>query len=308
MFVGISASLVAICGFVPHVWLFDLASQLRLALEMILIICVVVLVTLRSHLAATFVLIGLFINTVPLARMYVKQTCPENKNTQSITILNFNTEFQHNGRFDLLKNLVNERLPDIIALVEVDKKWINAIEPATSRYPYNKVVLEGPGLALYSFFPIEKCDVRYFGRSHHPRIIATLRVGTRELQILIAHPTTPQTDTGFDERNQEISIIQNEISQMTSPKILIGDLNCGPWSPVFEKLLSSGLRDSQQGFGPHPSWPARTGRVFEKLLIPPMVPIDHILISPELCVTNRIVGPALESDHLPVFARIICPK
>jgi endonuclease/exonuclease/phosphatase (EEP) superfamily protein YafD len=250
------------------------------------------------------VLIGLLINTVPLASMYLKQTCAENKATQSITILNFNTEFQHNDRYDLLQNLVNERIPDVIALVEVDKKWINGIEPATRRYPYNKVVLEGPGLAVYSLFPIEKCEVRYFGRSHHPRIIATLRVGAREIQILIAHPTTPQTDTGFEERNQEISIIQNEISQMTSPKILIGDLNCGPWSPVFEKLLSSGLRDSQQGFGPQPSWPARTGRVFKGIPVPPLVPIDHILISPDLCVTNRIAGPALESDHLPVFARV----
>ncbi len=79
---------------------------------------------------------------------------------QTISILNFNSDFQQNNRYDLLQKLVTERNPDIIALVEINKKWIDAIEPTTRRYPYNKVLLVGPGIAFFSLFPIDRCEVR----------------------------------------------------------------------------------------------------------------------------------------------------
>jgi endonuclease/exonuclease/phosphatase (EEP) superfamily protein YafD len=91
---------------------------------------------------------------------------------------------------------------------------------------------------------------------------------------------------------------------MPNPKILIGDLNCGPWSPAFSNLLSGGLHDSEQGFGPQPSWPARTGRVVENIPIPPLIPIDHVLVSDDICVVQRQTGPPMQSDHVPVFVRI----
>ncbi len=95
---------------------------------------------------------------------------------------------------------------------------------------------------------------------------------------------------------------------MPSPKLLIGDLNCGPWSPAFAHLLASGLRDSEQGFGPQPSWPARKGRVIENLSILPLVPIDHVLTSDDVCIINREVGPAMNSDHLPVNVKAAIAK
>ncbi len=103
-----------------------------------------------------------------------------------------------------------------------------------------------------------------FGKSFHPRVIATLELDKGLVNVVIAHPTTPQSEGGFVERNREFDLLKKEIKDLPAPKILVGDLNCGPWSPAFANLISStDLVDSEQGLGPQPSWPARVGRVVD---------------------------------------------
>jgi endonuclease/exonuclease/phosphatase family metal-dependent hydrolase len=39
----------------------------------------------------------------------------------------------------------------------------------------------------------------------------------------------------------------------------------------------------------------------------PRIPIDHVVVSPEVRVTDRRVGPDVGSDHLPVEATLAIP-
>ncbi len=295
----------ACCGFVPSIWLCDIASQFRIVFALVLGFCVLVALLLRSKVAIAISIVGLFINTAPIVSMFSKPALQAAGATHAFSVLNFNTEYQHNDHYELFFDFIRTQAPDVVALVEVNKKWIDAIEPVMRVYPYRKIVVEGPGLALYSKFPIKDAEVFKFGKSFHPRIIAKVQVDTALLNVVIAHPTTPQTDAGFVERNREIDLLKKELKELPSPKMLIGDLNCGPWSPAFSNLLSSTeLTDSEQGVGPQPSWPARSGRVFVDVFVPPIVPIDHVLVSQDIEVMHREVGPALQSDHLPVFVKL----
>ncbi len=273
---------------------------------MILLACTVALAVAPAPKLSSLSFVFLLITAFPVLTLCVPRTCPAEEQ-ELISILNFNTEFQHNDHYDLFDQVVIKRQPDVIALVEINKKWIDNIEKTTKPYVYNKIVLKGPGMALFSKYPIEKCDVRFFGKSHHPRILATLLVKGKRLDMVIVHPTTPQSEAGYRERNQEFELIGSELDKLPKTKILMGDLNCGPWSPEFKALLSHGLNDSQKGFGPQPSWPARFGRI-AGLPIPPLIPIDHVLISEDLCATERSVGPAMQSDHLPVFVQLRMAK
>jgi endonuclease/exonuclease/phosphatase (EEP) superfamily protein YafD len=300
--------LVACCGFLPDIWMCDIASQFRIVWAWLLGSFALMSLLLRSKVAIAISLIGFFINGYPIASMLQTTPCPKSRAShRSLSILNFNTESQHNDHYDLLLNLIHLHAPDVVVLVEVNQKWIDAIEPATKAYPYKNIVIEGPGLALFSKFPIENSEVHKFGKSFHPRIIATLRIDRTPVQIVVAHPTTPQSEGGFVERNREFDLLKKEIGALRSPKILIGDLNCGPWSPAFVNLLAAGLVDSEQGVGPQPSWPARAGRVINSVFVPPVIPIDHLLVSDDVCVTDRKVGPAMQSDHLPVFVKVLLP-
>ncbi|MEW6714582.1 MAG: endonuclease/exonuclease/phosphatase family protein, partial [Nitrospirota bacterium] len=79
--------------------------------------------------------------------------------------------------------------------------------------------------------------------------------------------------------------------------IVAGDLNSTPLTPMFRKLLKiSGIRDSRTGFGWQPSWPTYFP-VF-------WIPIDHILVSPEVHVHERATGSRIGSDHYPIFAEL----
>jgi endonuclease/exonuclease/phosphatase (EEP) superfamily protein YafD len=223
---------------------------------------------------------------------------------QSISILLFNTEFQHNLDYGLFDNIILQRQPDIIALVEVDQAWVDHLSEVLKSYPYRQMSFAGAGMALYSKLPIEKVEVRYFGVSHHPRIFAVLKAGEKKINLLVVHPTTPKTETAFRERSTEMRLMSEEMNSVSAPKVLLGDMNCGPWSPAFATFAQNGLVDSERNFCLQPSWPARTGRVLDNVPIPPLIPIDHVLVSPDVCVLERRAGPAIESDHLPVFTRL----
>jgi len=303
---GCIVLIVAVAGFVPGVWLCDIASQFRLVYTLLLMICLAVLLMGRACLRAVLLCLGTALVALPVVTMYVPRQCPPNHAEQVITLLNFNTEFQHNDQMGPFKEIVEKDKPDIIALVEVNQKWLDGLNDTLQPYPYNKIAMYGPGMALYSKLPIIDTDVRFFGRSHHPRILCTIRLNNRLIRLEVVHPHTPSAD-GYNERNEEFTLIRDDLKNCREPVILVGDFNCGPWSPAFRTLIEAGLQDSEQGFGPQPSWPARTGRVVPHLLIPPLIPIDHVLVSSDVCVKERVTGPPLQSDHLPVFVKLALP-
>jgi endonuclease/exonuclease/phosphatase (EEP) superfamily protein YafD len=76
---------------------------------------------------------------------------------------------------------------------------------------------------------------------------------------------------------------------------VVGDLNVTPWSPTFRDLLQApGLVDTARGRGLRGTWP---------VCLPGMrIPIDHCLVSGDLQVLDRQVGPGVGSDHFPVMA------
>jgi endonuclease/exonuclease/phosphatase (EEP) superfamily protein YafD len=84
------------------------------------------------------------------------------------------------------------------------------------------------------------------------------------------------------------------VQRLGAPVLLLGDLNASPWSYPFRRLLEgSGLRDGSLGRGFQPTWP--TG------LWPLLIPLDHSLHSAGIGIQDRIVGPAVGSDHYPVI-------
>ena len=86
----------------------------------------------------------------------------------------------------------------------------------------------------------------------------------------------------------------------TRPVIVAGDLNTTPWSHGFQRLIRPrGLRDSAVGHGVQTTWNARRWV--------PRIPIDHVVVSPEVRVVARRVGPDVGSDHLPIEATLAVP-
>ena len=304
---GVIILIATIAGFIPNIQFCDVASHFRLVYIAILGLILVPLLMVRSTFGILIVAVGFVINSVPIILASLPRACLCADNSQMVSILNYNSEFQVNNRVDLLRKEIEKKQPDIIALVEINQRWIDELQPSIEVYKHRKSAIDGPGLALLSKFPIERAEVNHYGKSNHPRIIATLLVGNQHLNVIVVHPTTPKP-SGFLERNQELKLVTEEAKSLASPKMVIGDLNCTQFSPVFKQFAAAGLDDSSQGAGLQPTWPARVGRVIPFVPIPPVVPIDHLLVSKDICVVKREVGPPIASDHLPVFLTIKMAK
>jgi endonuclease/exonuclease/phosphatase family metal-dependent hydrolase len=77
--------------------------------------------------------------------------------------------------------------------------------------------------------------------------------------------------------------------------ILMGDLNCDPYSPEMQLLVDeTRLEAPTRDHGTYPSWRPRRR-------------IDHILVTPEIRVQRSFVPPWRYSDHLPIAMDVRLP-
>jgi endonuclease/exonuclease/phosphatase (EEP) superfamily protein YafD len=102
---------------------------------------------------------------------------------------------------------------------------------------------------------------------------------------------------GSSLRNDQLRAIAKFLQGVEGSRLVMGDLNTTSWSPHFRDLLAAtGLVDSRRGRGMQPTWTAFRGLV--------RLPLDHVLVSPDITVTARRVGPPIGSDHLPVIVEL----
>jgi hypothetical protein len=95
-----------------------------------------------------------------------------------------------------------------------------------------------------------------------------------------------------------VAALAQLVRHIDGPLVLAGDLNTSPWSNAFRKLrATTGLAPASILMPTWPAWP----------LALPQVALDHILVSGELAVAAAGTGPAVGSDHLPVWAQIDRP-
>jgi endonuclease/exonuclease/phosphatase (EEP) superfamily protein YafD len=124
-------------------------------------------------------------------------------------------------------------------------------------------------------------------------VVAQLELGARALTLVGTHPVPPVNRQYVQWRDRQVEALARFSGTATTPLVLAGDLNMTERSPGFARLLREGrLRDSRVGFGVHATWPVR--------LQPFLIPLDHCLVSPDVTVLDRRVGPAVGSDHYPV--------
>jgi endonuclease/exonuclease/phosphatase (EEP) superfamily protein YafD len=181
--------------------------------------------------------------------------------------------------------LIEKHDPDVIALIETDQRWLQALERVRGEYPH--VVLEPRpdnfGMALLSRVPLESPRV-VAAAGDLPRIEARIR----GVDFLLVHTMPPVSAYAADLRDRQLA----ELPAGGPRTLVCGDLNATPWSHAFRALIGrTGLQDSRRGFGVSASWPARLGALG--------IPIDHCLFR-GLVVESRRVLPDIGSDHRPV--------
>lgn len=277
----------------------DIAAHFRLQYLILSIVGLAVFVVRRAAVLGAVSAGCLLINGVALAPYYLERPAQASVSTDgSIRVLLMNV-FTRNRHFDEAATIIENADADVVALLEVDTDWLNALLPRLARYPYH---VEQPrtdnfGIALLSKFPFEG-TVRRLEPDQPPIISAHLAHPSGVIHIVAAHPTPPRTAEGYHLRNRQLESLATLIRTGPQPALLLADLNLSMWAPHFRRLLaSSGLTDTRRAFGLLPTWPAQ--------FFPLSTPIDHCLATTELTPTSLRSITIPGSDHRGLLLEVV---
>jgi endonuclease/exonuclease/phosphatase (EEP) superfamily protein YafD len=201
-----------------------------------------------------------------------------------------------NPRHDLVEAFLRHEDPDVIVLTEVDDRWLTQLAPLTNRWPHSVPAPRDDnfGIALFSRHPLRDARAVYLGEAGVPSIEAEVRFESGSVVVVGTHPLPPSGAENSGLRDGQLDQVGEHLAGRSGPRILLGDLNTTPWSPVIRRLLTrSGLKDSLRGRGYQPTWPSHFFLFW--------IPLDHCLVSDEVAVLARHVGPHVGSDHRPVI-------
>jgi endonuclease/exonuclease/phosphatase (EEP) superfamily protein YafD len=297
---SIAAAVGSLCAFGGRWWWWlELCTHFRPQYFAALAAGAVACLTLKQRFFATLFAVGAAYNLALIVPLYVPaDATADNRKPIRLLVANLLARNEDPARF---LRLASETSPDLIVAIEVDSDWLDALEQVAASYPHQikKPREDSFGIAVFSRLPAEELRIRSIGPAGVPSVFGRFDLGAGEKFCLVAtHPLPPVSARKAALRNEQLLTVGQFAATLPEPTVLAGDLNTTSWSPCFCDLLAvSGLRDSRRGFGIQPTWPGRFASIG--------IPIDHVLVSPEIAVVHRAVGPHIGSDHRPVVIDIV---
>jgi endonuclease/exonuclease/phosphatase (EEP) superfamily protein YafD len=207
------------------------------------------------------------------------------------------------GQFDSALALIRSERPRFVVMEDVGPEWEAIMKRELAAMPEARFVSRN-GTAFLSIRPwdrIENAGITSWG-------FPGLKISFSEpdLTVFALHVPAPISASWREERLNQFHKLMFAVNEArtgsdgspTRSVLVMGDLNCSPWSPLFEELLvRAGLESTRKGFGIKPTWPSN---------MPPfLIPIDHVLATKEhFQVIDVRVGPYIGSDHYPLIVTL----
>jgi endonuclease/exonuclease/phosphatase (EEP) superfamily protein YafD len=290
------ASLAALLGGLG--WPFELFSHFRVQLGAACVAGGLCLLALRAH--------GLALLVFALAATHAHALRPAGPAAPglgdcrgpALDVVSVNPQFRNTDTAPLLAWLQSQP-PDLLVVQELTPLWAAALEqglPALTGGAYRPRD-DAYGIALTGTLPVDSVTALDLAGDGRPSLRGQVRAGAIALDVLAVHARWPITPALYASRNAALDAVADRARAATGPLVLIGDLNLSPYSPDFARLLArSGLRDAGAGRGWQPTWMAG--------FWPLALRIDHVLVSPGVCVEAMEIGPPIDSDHRPLRVRL----
>lgn len=249
-------------------------------------------------LAFAIILVGIHAPGFATWYLPVPRPAAEKGPVLRVVTANLQTSNRDHDRF---LDFVRDADPDILFIQETDLAWEAALEALEDTYPYHTLEArsDGYGIALFSRLPLDGLEIRRHPKAKVPAIHARLTLGGQQISILCFHALRPGPGEITARRNLQLSWIPEYVAQQDGPVIIAGDFNVTPWSPHYKAMIaSSGLKNTRRGHGIAATWPGLPFPI-------PLLPLDHILVSPEIHTKAFRRGPNTGSDHRPLVVELV---
>ena len=289
------ACLCTLAAFLGQVfWAFEFASYFYVQYCMVLLISTLIFIISRKRSAAIISAMFAAINLIFLVPFYapIKPGSPGGS-VYSAVLVNL---LKENQNHEAVRSFIHSSDPDIVIFQEITPVWEEALNPLHDKYPFweTEPHLDHTGIAIFSQIPYKNVEIRNIGEDSPPSVVAYFQLNDANLTVIGTHPNPPYGPLAMKIRVRHFEELIQLISNQPDAVLVLGDLNMTFRSSLFQWFLrESGLRDSRRGFGWQATWPV-TMPLLATL-------IDHVLVSNEIHILNRELGPNVGSDHYPVI-------
>jgi endonuclease/exonuclease/phosphatase (EEP) superfamily protein YafD len=290
-----AATLLALLA--PLGWPFELFAHFRPQYAVAALLVTLVLAGQRRGVAAGVAALLVAWNALPVVQRASANAPPASCDGPAFTVATVNLQYSNPQHGRLLAWLAGHPA-DVIVVQELTGAWAQALA-GSGAHPHRFLLTrEDPyGIGVLSRWPLESAGALDLAGDGLPSIAGIVDIEGRRVRLLGLHTHWPVLPEVARMRNAALGAAAGISRDSDLPVILLGDLNLTPDSPEFTRLLDeSALRDVVNGRRWRPTWQAG--------FWPLALRIDHVLVSPQLCVEAVEVGPSIGSDHRPVIARL----
>lgn len=266
-------------------------------MQAILLICALMR---QVKLVFPIAAIGLCLNIPKLTPFYSHFDLPVPPSTERVRILAFNCEGEKNHNYDAICKIAKEERADIVCFSEINDAWVKKIKEKFEDFPYQTLFPKYGGIGMVSKLPFERSEIRLSTFRNRPRMLSTVTTKSgQRITVLTVRPNIPLNEPAYSGRNLDFELYAKDLQPISTAKVLIGDLNCTPWSYYYTTLCADiELKGCTNGKGPANTWSPGG-------LLCPLLPLDQCLISEELAATEFKVEVPAGSDHRPILVELI---
>lgn len=284
----------------PLGWPFELFAHFRAQYAAASVVLVPLLLWMRRPGYAVLAAALALFHMMPALRNAVAGRPAVACGGPSLTVVTANVRYRNEDRRKFI-DWLEAHPADLVVVQEVTAAWASELARLESYPNQELLVREDPyGIAVLSRWPLEATAARDFAGDGLPSLVGNLEVGGRRLMFVGLHTHWPVTPRFARARDDSLREAAKSIRAEDRPAIVLGDLNLTPYSPAFPRFANdAGVRDVMDGRRWRPTWQAG--------FWPLALRIDHVLVSPGICVEQAEVGPSIGSDHRPVIARLRLP-
>lgn len=294
-----AATLLALLA--PLGWPFELFAHFRPQYAVAALLVTLVLAGQRRGVAAGIAALLVAWNALPVMQRASAEAPPVSCAGPAFSVATVNLQYS-NLQHDRFLAWLAGHPADLIVVQELTNAWAQTLAGSDAHSHRFLLTREDPyGIGVLSRWPLESSGAIDLAGDGLPSVAGIVDVEGRRIRLLGLHTHWPVLPEVARMRDAALGGAAGIARDSDLPVILLGDLNLTPDSPEFTRLLDeSGLRDVVGGRRWRPTWQAG--------FWPLALRIDHVLVSPQLCVESVEVGPSIGSDHRPVIARLRLPR
>jgi hypothetical protein len=287
-------------------WPFELFSNFPMQFGAVAFVLLVATAITRARIAIALTIAALVANGIVVGQTLMTDRRPAAQGAQRLTFAHINAQSAPIDVGALRREVFELRPAVFIVLDPAPAELTKLVSPPSGYRTYRtrpRYITKSRGTRAVIWTRVNLFNVRHpvdnaFGPS---ALEFSVRVNGRLTSFLDFGSVSPMTPGRADKRNRTLEAAARWSNQQRrdgrEQRIVMGDLNATPWSPVFRQLLDDGrLHSSLNGFGIQPTWP-----MFDTFL---RIPIDHMLLSARLTATDRRAGPSFGSEHRSLWVTV----